>query len=238
MMKLRHFPMLIIMALYAISTVMGQSNDSEMSIEESYLQEALELMIIRETSRADTRDQKMIALEYIGNALERGSTNDELRSTLEYLSLEGTQNRTLQGGRLMNNFPDVRRQAAKYLGVVGTKEAKDTLVKICLSENEPMVLQEVVKSLGTIGMNDNNDTINAVVWVATRSLNSNAPSDLLAFTAVDTLDKLARKFRTSDPNAIQLLIRISEGPYVNAVKEQARQVLLNMRRYATQQQKS
>jgi HEAT repeat protein len=87
----------------------------------------------------------LIALEYISGALERGSTNDEIRQTLEYLSLEGTTNRVREGGRLVNDYPDVRRQAARYLGTVGTREAKAALIRICTSDIEPMVLQEAVK---------------------------------------------------------------------------------------------
>jgi hypothetical protein len=229
---LRRFSILIITALFAVSTAMGQSNDSEMSIEESYLQEAIELMIIRETSRSDSREQKMLSLEYIGDALQRGSTNDELRTTLEYLSVEGTQNRVTQGGRLMNNFPDVRRQAAKHLGTVGTKEAKDALIKMCNSDNEPMVLQEAIKSLGTIGINENDDAVSAIVWVVNKFNSGDNPDQLLAIAAIDTLEKLARKYRKVDANTIQVIAKIAEGPYYSAVRDMAKQSLVNLRRYA------
>jgi HEAT repeat protein len=232
MMSLKRFFILTIVAIFVLPAVMGQSKDSDATIEESYLQEAIELMIIRETSRSNSREQKMIALEHIASALERGSTNDELRISLEYLSLEGTQNRVMEGGRQMNNYPDVRRQAAKYLGTVGTKEAKTTLIKICTTDNEPMVLQEAIKSLGTIGMNDNDDTINAVIWVGNRNNAVAAPDNILALAVVDALDRLAAKYKRVDSNAIQLIGRIMEGPYAIPVKERARQTLVNLQRYA------
>ena len=237
-MMLKRFSILIIATLFAVSTAMGQSSDSEMSIEESYLQEAIELMIIRETSRSDSREQKMLSLEYIGDALQRGSTNEELRTTLEYLSLEGTQNRVTQGRRLMNNFPDVRRQAAKHLGTVGTKEAKDALIKMCNSDNEPMVLQEAIKSLGTIGINENDDAVSAIVWVVNKFNSGDNPDHLLAISAIDTLQKLSIKYRRVDANTVQLIAKISEGPYNNAVKEMAKQALVNLRRLAAVQQQS
>jgi len=237
MMMLKRFSILIITALFAVSTAMGQSDDSEMSIEESYLQEAIELMIIRETSRSNSREQKMLSLEYIGDALQRGSTNDELRTTLEYLSLEGTQNKVTEGRRLMNNFPDVRRQAAKHLGTVGTKEAKDALIRICTSDNEPMVLQEAIKSMGTIGLNDNDDAVNAIVWVMNKFNSGDNPDQLMAIAAIDTLEKLARKYRKVDANTIQVIARIAEGPYYRAVQDRAKQALVNLRRlFAAQQQ--
>jgi len=227
------FPMLIILALFAVSGVMGQSDsDSEMSIEESYLQEAMEMMIIRETSRSDSREQKLIAIETIASALERGSTNEELRTTLEYLSLEGTLNRTTRGKRLANNFPEVRQQAAKYLGTVGTKEAKAALIKVCITDNEPMVLQEAIKSIGQIGMNDNDDAVNTVVWVFNKFNNSDAPDNLLSLVAVDTLEKLIEKYQRVELGTLEVFVKIMEGPYSPMVKERAKQAFLNIRRVA------
>lgn len=233
---LKRFFILIITALFVVATAMGQSGKSnqEMSIEESYLQEALELMIIHETTRSNELDQKYIALEHIANALERGSTNEELRISLEYLAFESTQNQVRQGKRLSNNFPGVRRQAAKYLGQVGTKEAKTALLKICTTDNEPMVLQEAVKSLGMIGINDNDDAINAIVWTVKRFNNSSAPNDILAIAAIDAIEKFAQKEQRIDPGAVQLLMDINSGPYVSLVKERARQALVKVSRYAAQ----
>jgi len=235
-MILKRFFTLMIAAFFAASAVMGQSTDSEMSIEESYLQEAIEMMIIRETSRSDSLDQKLLALEHIGAAIERGSTNEEIRVTLEYLSLEGTQNKARMGGRLVNNHPTVRRLAAKYLGDVGTKEAKDILLKICSSDNEPMVLQEAIKSLGTIGLNENDDVIHTIVWVMNRDTNSENPDNILAVAAIDAIEKLSRQNRSADPNAINVIARIMGGPYATPVKQRARQALVNLGRYAAQQQ--
>jgi HEAT repeat protein len=229
---------LLIAAFLALPAVMGQSNDSETSIEESYLQEAIEMMIIRETSRSDSLDQKLLALEHIGSAIERGSTNEEIRVTLEYLSLEGTQNKARMSGRLVNNYPNVRRQAAKYLGDLGTKEAKTALLKICTSEDEKMVLQEAIKSLGTIGMNDNDDVVNTIVWIMNKDTNSDNPDNILAVAAIDTIEKLARQNKSADPNAIQVIARIMGGPYAVPVKQRARQALVTLGRYAAAQQQN
>jgi len=238
-MKLKLISMLIIAGLVTVPSVVGQQADSgnEMSIEESYLQEAVEMMIIRETSRSDSRDQKFIALEYIGNAIERGNTGDEIRTTLEYLSLEGTQNRATENKRLVNDYPDVRMRAARYLGLVGNEEAKNVLKKICAVESEPMVLQEAIKSLGMVEASNIDDAVEAIVWVVNKHDRSTAPDSLLALAAVDTLDKIARKNNgLKSPNAFMLLTKIKEGPYVPAVKERARRVIDGLRRYTAQGQ--
>jgi HEAT repeat protein len=232
----KRFFIVVITALFAVSVVMGQSGNSEMSIEESYLQEAIELMIIRETSRSGSREQKLTALEHIDSALNRGSTNEELRSTLEYLSLEGTQNRIMQNGRLMNNYPDVRRLAVRYLGRIESKESKSALIRICVSDNEPMVLQEAIRSLGLIGLNDNDDAVNAIVRVTEHNLMSNSPPDnLIAIAALDALNKLFAKTNTFNTEAFKLIMEISGGPYPNQTRELAKQVGINLTKYAGRQ---
>ena len=203
--------------------LMGQSSD--MTVEESYLQESVELMIIREQSRAESRDMKMVALEYIGDAIGRGNKGDEVRAALEYLSLEGILNVTRENGRVMNNYPDVRVKAASYLGQLGTPEAKNTLIKIVAVDNEPMVLTEAIKSLATIGLNDNNDTINAIMWTFSRFDHLN-PDNLLALSIIEAFEKLAANGEGSrDPAVIQTLARIAEGSYIRPVRDRARAAL-------------
>jgi len=232
MFSLKRFSILIITAVIITSTAAAQNNSrKEMSVEESYLQESIEIMIIRETARAYTREQKLIALEYIGEAIDRGSTNDEIRQTLEYLSREGRMSMARENGRLMNNFPEVRRQSAKYLGKIGTEEARKTLLDICTYENEPMVLQEAIKALGDIGTNDNNDTVTHIAWVMGR-FNSTNPDNLMALATIDAFEKIARKYNgINAPEVPRTLNLIVEGQYVTPVKERARQLLAELRSY-------
>jgi len=232
MFSFNRFFILLIAAVFAISAVSAQSTSgNEMSVEESYLQQSIELMIIRETARATTRESKMIALEYIGEALDHGNTSDDIRQTLEYLSREGRRTVARENGRVMNNFPDVRRHAARYLGQIGTEEARDALLEICQFENEPMVLQEAIKALGDIGLNDNNETIANIAWVMRRFDNLN-PDNLMAIATIDAFEKIARKNGgISSPEAIQTLIRISDGHYIRPVQERARQLIAELRSY-------
>jgi hypothetical protein len=233
--------MVLITLIGAVALAAGQDSGSgpattgstrELSVEESYLQESIELMMIREQSRADSRDMKLVALEYIGDAISRGNTGPEVQSALEYLSMEGVMNKTRENGRLVNNFPDVRTRAATYLGELKTPEAKKTLIKMVLADPEPMVLTEAIKSLGNIGLNDNDDTISAISWVVTRFDVLN-PDNLLALSALEAYEKIAEAGGgIKDPNVIRTIIRIAEGPYIKPVQERAKQVLMNLRKQA------
>jgi hypothetical protein len=216
-------------------TVFGQSSTSssqsgEMSVEESYLQQSVELMIIREQSRATSLDSKLLALEYIGDAIDNGNTGEEIQQSLEYLALEGIVNESRENGRLLNNYPEVRVRAAKYLGDLGTAEAKDTLMKLLMADREPMVLTETVKSLGNIGINDDEETVEAIAWIVTR-FDVLVPNDLLALSALDAFEKLSESSEgPGNPSVIRTILRIADGNYVAPVRNKARTLLDSMRK--------
>jgi len=230
MFSIKRISILILAGVIAVSAASAQNNP-EMTVEQSYLQESVELMIIRETARASSREQKFIALNYIGDMIDRGSKNDEIRQTLDFLSREGRRTIATESGRVVNNFPDVRRQSAKYLGLLGTEEARKTLLEICQYENEPMVLQEAIKSLGDIGNNDNNETVVIISWAFSKFDNLN-PDNLMAIATIDAFEKIARQNNgINSPEAIRTLSRITEGYYITPVKERARQLLADLRNY-------
>jgi hypothetical protein len=211
----------------AAATITAQ----EMSVEESYLQESIENMIIREQSVATGREMKLVALEYIGEAIEHGNTSDDVRNALEYLALEGLTNQTRENGRMINNFPDVRAKAVVYLGEVGTPEAKNALLKVMLADPEPMVLTEAVKSLAKIGLNENEETANTISWVVTRFDVLN-PDNLLALSALEAFEILAEKNGgLKDPSALRTIMRIADGRYITPVKDRARQLIYDLRQY-------
>jgi hypothetical protein len=208
--------------------------DQEMSVEESYRQESVELMIIREQSRADSMEMKLIALEYIGDLIERGNTGPEIQSALEYLVMEGIVNVIWENNRITNNYPLVRVRAAEYLGDVGTPEAKNVLIRLIRTDKEPMVLQEAIKSLGKIGINDNNETVIAISGIINRKNSLNQPDNLLAFSALDVFDKFAKSDGgLQDPMVIQTILSIANGNYSPTVRNRAKQVLTDLRDYAS-----
>jgi hypothetical protein len=232
MTSIKRLAALSVAALIVVSMATAQSRNSnrDMSVEESYLQESVELMIIREQSRTDSRDQKLVALEYIGDALSRGNTGEEVRSALEYLALEGVVNKTRENGRLLFNYPDIRTKAVIQLGNLGTPEAKITLMKSLMADPEPMVLTETIKALAKI-KTDNEETANAIAWILIR-FDVLTPDNLLALSAVEAFEKIAAANNgIRDPNVIRVLLRISEGTYIKPVQERAKQVLTDLRKY-------
>jgi len=229
-----------VFAMFAMATVsvfaqqaQKAEEKKELSVEESYLQESVEAMVIREQSRAESRDMKFIALEYIGEAIKDGRASDESIRALEYLALEGVTSKSREGGvgRLTNNYPDVRAKAAQYMGDIGGEAAKDILVKMVLADPEPMVLTEAVKSLGKIGLNENEEVVTSISWIVTR-FNVLNPDNSLAFAALNAFEAIAEKNGgIKDPSTIRVIMKIAEGPYIRPVQARAIEVLGKLRQY-------
>ncbi len=224
---------LAVIAGVAVSAA-GQDK-KELSVEESYLQESIETMVIKEQARADSRDMKLIALEYIGEAISAGRGNEETLKSLEYLALEGIVNKSREGGvgRLTNNYPDIRAKSVAYIGEIGGENAKNTLLKVVLADPEPMVLTEAVKGLAKIGMNDNEEVVTSISWIVTRFDVLN-PDNSLAFAALNAYEAIAEKNGgIKDPSTIRTIRRIIEGPYIKPVQNRAREVLNKLVTYGT-----
>jgi hypothetical protein len=240
---------LALFAAVAVTTTMAmaqtagkKANDGkqELSVEESYLQESVETMVIREQSRSDSRDMKFVALEYISDAIEGGRAGEEIQKALEYMALEGVVNKTREGGvgRVINNFPDVRTKTAQYLGQVGGERAKDTLVRVLLAETEPMVLTEAIKSLAKIGLNENDEVVTTISWVATR-FDVLGPDNTLALSALEAYEQIADKNGgIKDPFTVRTIVRIANnGQYIRPVQARAQDLLGKLRKYSVQSSK-
>ena len=228
----------ILAAIFAVLPVFAMAQtrpgftagNSEVAVEQSYLQESVEFMIISEQSRTESQAMKLAALESIREAIGRGYRNEEIHSTLEFLALEGVVNQVRQSGRIVNDFPAVRTRAAAYLGELGTPEAHKTLITIVGRDNESMVVTEAIKSLGKIGTDNSGEAVSAIARTVNRFGNVN-PDNILALAAIDAFEKISEA-NGGQPSqtAIQALMRISEGRYTRPVQERAIRAIANMRR--------
>ncbi|MFP3091399.1 HEAT repeat domain-containing protein [Treponema sp. TIM-1] len=228
---------MVIFMMVTMAWAQQSSTDGEISVEESYLQQSIENMIIRDQSRTGGRDEKLIAMEYIEDAISRGNTSKEVLDALEYLSLEGLTNKTRENGRVINNFPDIRKRAVTNLGNIGTPEAKNTIIRLVISEPEPMVLTEAFKSLAKIGLNENGETVNAIAWVVNR-FESGRGDEQMAISALEAFEILSEKNKGVINNtAITTISRIASSNHYNRlIRDQARLVLDKLRLQAAEVQ--
>jgi hypothetical protein len=213
------------------------SKGGEETVEEAYLQESAEAMMVKELSRSDDKEGKLLALDYARKSLDAGRKNDDVRSSLEYLALENTEVlvRSAGLGVVTNNFPDVRMKACEYLGEFPSVESKDTLVRVILNSKveDPMVLAEAIHSLGMIGMNDNDEVVDAIAHSVDHFANVGMSEDRLAVYTMFAFTDLAEKNHGIKDMATvtNTIMKFTKGNYVSAVKKLAMQTLEKLSQY-------
>jgi hypothetical protein len=208
----------------------AQPKGGEKTVEEAYLQESAETLMVKELSRSDDKDGKLVALAYVKKAIDGGRKNDEVRGSLQYLALENTQVIVRSGGlgAVTNNYPDIRAKACEYLGEFPSVESKDTLVKVILNSKveDPMVLAEAIRSLGKIGINDGDEVVDAIAFSVNHFNNVGMSEDRLAVYTMFAFTDLADKGLIKDMGTVtKTIMNFTKGNYVGAVKKLALQTL-------------
>mgnify|MGYP002864027720 CR=1 FL=1 len=211
---------LLAASLYA-QTESGQRTES--SAEEEYLT-SVEDVVIKELAGSDDRDNKMVALQYLESAVEDGRVSKEMMIALDNLAGEGVNTQSRTGGRLVNNFPDIRAKSCDLLAKVPTEESKTTLLKIALADNEPMVITAAVRSLGEIGLNDGDDVVDTIAWISKKNGVVN-PTSSLALEIVIAYEKLWDKAENK-ASMIDAISKIATNyNYVTPVRTRALNLL-------------
>jgi HEAT repeat protein len=219
---------LLVAAGLSAQQAAASTSSKELTIEELFLQ-SVEFQILREKAFSDDYDIKMSALDDLDKKITDGSYkagDPQVEFVLEYLAMEGSGHTVREAGRLINNFPEVRRRSANMLGRLGTDQAKDALIRVLLIDNEPMVQAEAAYGLGVIGRNPDNQVVQALAFSYNR-MDPTQPDNNLGYAMCLAIEKLAQKTPggIKDPAAYQMLVKIAQGNYLRAVKTKALQVL-------------
>ena len=225
-MKLKKIAVLLATATLLSFAVYAQ-NEEESTVEGEYMS-SMEDVVVQELSNSDELENKLMALQFLEEAANNGKVSPDMMVSLDHLAGEGTNTQSRTKGRVSNNFPEVRREACRILGKVGTTDAAKSLNKIVKADNEPMVLSAAIKSLGDIGFNDNDETTNTIAFYSDRFETLN-PTSSLALEIVNAYEKLAPKTNDKKP-ILSSLQRISvDYRLAKPVRNRAKEVLNNLR---------
>ncbi|MCM1320630.1 MAG: HEAT repeat domain-containing protein [Bacteroides sp.] len=202
----------------------------EQSAEEKYLQEYQDI-VIKELAYAPDKDSKLVALNYLKDAVESGNDSQAVVNALDSLAGEGTFTKSRTGGHVENDYPDIRAEACKLLGKVQAEDkkqqAKDILTKVALAENEPWVATNAIRALGEIGINNGDETVSTIAWTH-RKYSMLNPTSSLALETLNAYEKLLPTIANKGP-VIQSISSISTNyRYVPAVREKAQELLEKM----------
>jgi len=221
-----------VMALILVALAPLAAQESEQTIEELYLQSAIKTQIIKAEAASPDRDMKMIALTDIALMVEDGSAadNPEIVEVLGNLAGEGVTNVVREQGHVQNDFPDVRREAARILGELGTEEAAQKLSTILLTDPEPMVMSEAILAVSNIDVEDKvarNRSMAAAIYRQTAVNKDNN----FAYTYLQAVENVAsREGGINDPMIFEEVAKIADARqgYNRVVRERAFQLLRDL----------
>ncbi len=195
----------------------------EKSVESEYLDD-VDGSIILSLADADDYDSKLVALQYLQGAIEEGNTSEQVLKALDQLSGEGIKNPSMTKRRVMNNYPEIRRQACLLMAQVPTEHSKNTLLEIAIADNEPMVIAAAVKSLGEIGLNDNDEVVEAIAFANRRNQVMN-PTSSLAWEVLNAFEVLADSTQNKKTMLDTITMISSDYHYVTPVRQKALKLL-------------
>lgn len=206
--------------------VQKKSSARETSVEDDYLSD-IDGVVILALAESDEYDNKLVAMQFLEEAVENGNTSKEIMESLNQLAGEGISTQSRQNGRLINNYPDIRRRACLALGKIKTEESKNYLMKVTLAENEPMVIAAAVNSLGEIGINGNDEVVDAISFANRRNQILN-PTSSLAYEVIDAYAKLAENTENKKIVVDSLSSIAADYHYNSAVRTKALKTLKAM----------
>lgn len=224
-MKVTKFIAVGTLFLAMTGAVFAQSR-TETTVEDEYLS-SIEDVIITELTASPEYENKVLALQYLENALNEGRTSPDMVSALKSLAGEGVTTKARTNGRLMNNYPDIRKKACELLGQVATEDAKNTLVQIISDDQESMVVAAAVHSLGDIGLNENDEVVGAIEFLQRRYAALN-PSSSLALEILFAYEKLADTVQDRSPMIESIAAIAANYRFATTVRTKAYDLLRSL----------
>jgi hypothetical protein len=169
--------------------------------------------VIKALAHTQDWDLKSLALKYVGQAINRGNKDGAILATLDFLASESVGGgETLLDGRVINNYPDIRRYAASYLGMLGTEGANDTLLRLILLERDPTVLATEYHALGMMAgkTKDAGRDMSYLCWSLLKCQERGLYYSPLAEEAMKTLDVLIKTGGRPSSDLLDLFIDMAD----------------------------
>ncbi len=200
-----------------------------------------------ELAASSDRNTKMLALDDIENMLEQGGTsgNDRVIGDLLWrLSAEGTFITAIESGRLVNNFPVIRRRAVELMGRLAresseqevVEEAKVNILDILWKDREVMVKSEAAYAVGFFDMDqEEQNKALLLLYELIHRQSAAAPDNNFAYAIALSIENMAERSNgINDYRGYTALVTIMQGNYTRRVKDKAFEVLQKLKAYSQQ----
>lgn len=204
-----------------------RSKKKETNVEEEFYGDG-DPMVIYSLALSPELENKEMALKALDKACSAGTDDPQILEALDQLAGEGLKTVAKQKGRIVNNFPQIRRQACAILAKVGGEHSKNMLRDITLQDKEPSVQAAAIKALGDIGINKSDEVVNAIVYAnkTNRVLN---PTSSMAAEVLDAFEKLIDSTEDKASVIEETMLIAANSSYNKAVREKAAALLKRLK---------
>jgi outer membrane protein assembly factor BamB len=171
-----------------------------------------------------------ILLSLLARIHERIDDNSIGKSTwyvvrlLEQLSAEGLLNPVYRNLRVINSFPDVRAEAARLLGRVGSIRSRHALIQVIANEYDPFALSAEIGALGFLASDSDGASTRAIAAALSRA-GMSPPDDRIAAAALDALEMIGAYEGGAGEPAAAAFLAISRGDFPQQIRSRASSLL-------------
>ncbi|VDA99616.1 hypothetical protein S1OALGB6SA_687 [Olavius algarvensis spirochete endosymbiont] len=198
----------------------------EQTIEELYLQGDIKTMMMKAEAESSDRNFKMSALEKIEKMIADGSASDntQIVDILSNLASESVSSIAREQGYILNDYPEVRREAVRLLGLIGSNRTTYELGRVLLNDPEPMVTSEAILAITSIDDNEDRVLRDQLIYRAMRRQTVLTRDNRLASIFISSVEAIVqRDLDKINPLLLAEVVRIAEAGsgYNHAVRKQA-----------------
>ncbi|MGI9256232.1 MAG: HEAT repeat domain-containing protein [Salinispira sp.] len=204
--------------LFAIALLPAQ--ETLRTLEDLYLSTDIEVQLILSQAVSADRYSKLTALDVIRDMQDGGripANENAIMIILSSLSGEGITRTVHSDGRIVNNFPEVRRQAVYLLGEIGGERAPEILYTVFENDPEPMVLSEAILALTKTGISDPQKASKYISNILRSNTLRENPNNGLASACLTAIQDLS----VVNATILTEIIDVVSGSYIDKVRQQA-----------------
>lgn len=172
--------------------------------------------------KAGDRTAKERVLDEILNGFDSEKYSEDDKKLVEladFLMGEGSIRTQYENGRLINDYPEIRRKSVKVMAKIGGSGARLSLLNALNTEPHSSVKAEICLALAAPNMSDDSGDILRALSYMYRT--TNRPDHNLVAALIDAVKNIAKGNPMSYSEAIYLLSEIQHGNYNKDIRARA-----------------
>jgi HEAT repeat protein len=185
-------------------------------------------MYYRELLRSEYPEDRERAMAELRERIRTGALRgsfETIRDVLRETAFAVFRRPVYRDGELVNDYPDLRAEAARLLGAIGGVEEQEAFARLLLLEYEWSVRTEIVSAMGRIGA-DPDGSVSRAIYGAVRELRPNRPQERFARAVLQTFSTFLRYHRAPpDPAVFESLERLREMDLSRSLRRRAHELL-------------